>query len=117
MVCTAAVAAGLGTLLGAKAMSIQEAATVDQRKALRKIKLVSPVTDEARNVLVSGILGGTVPGLSGAYLQFAKDVRIYGLWEALLYAENYEAEGAYAPGTTLKAFQAVAKQLLKRKPR
>jgi hypothetical protein len=98
-------------------MSIQEAATEDQKKVLRRTNLVSPVTDVARNVLVSGILGGTVPGLSGEYLQFAKDVRIYGLWEALLYAENYEAEGAYAPGTALKAFQAAVKKLLKRKAR
>ena len=39
----------------------------------------------------------------GADVQFIQDVRIYGLYEALLFAEGYEDEGYFAKGTAAKA--------------
>ena len=45
----------------------------------------------------------------GAYMQFHQDVGMYGLWEALLYAESYEANGDYALGTTHDALDAYFK--------
>lgn len=72
------------------------------KNKLRKIKLVSPVTDEVRTILKSGIVGS---GISGAYIQFGADVQMYNLWEALLYAEGYEPE-YYKPGTAQRALDA-----------
>lgn len=80
------------------------------KSKLRKIKLVSPVTDAARNTLVKGCLGD---GLNGAYVQFGKDVPTYGLWEGLLYAHGYEQDGHYAEGTTQKALDAAIQALRK----
>lgn len=37
-------------------------------------------------------------------VQFHNDCRIYSVWEALLYVENYEADGYYVKGTAIKAF-------------
>jgi hypothetical protein len=35
----------------------------------------------------------------GAYIQFLRDVVLYGLWSALLSAKNYEGDGCYEEGT------------------
>lgn len=79
--------------------------TDKQKKALRKTKMVSRVTDEARYVLSGGCLE------QGAYMQFGADVNLYGLWEALLYAETYEDKGAYKKGTVKEALQAALAKL------
>lgn len=42
----------------------------------------------------------------GAYMQFHQDVTVYGLWEALLYAEGYEGKGDYTSGTVHAALDA-----------
>ena len=39
-------------------------------------------------------------------VQFHNDCNIYNVWEALLYVESYEAQGFYAKGTALKAWEA-----------
>jgi hypothetical protein len=80
------------------------------KKKLRKIKLASPVTDAARNTLVQGI---AKPGLSGAYIQFGRDVQVYGLWEALLYAHGYEESGEFKAGSAQKALNAALAELNK----
>lgn len=68
-------------------------ATEAQKKALRKIRTInSPVTEAARNTLVQGCLD------QGYYIQFARDIPVYGLWEALLLAEDH-----FAPGAAQKA--------------
>jgi hypothetical protein len=73
----------------------------EQKKALRRIKKIDhPAVETARNALVCGCID------QGAYIQFAKDVTLYGLYEALLYAQNYEERGCYAKGTTTKATNA-----------
>ena len=36
---------------------------------------------------------------TGAAVQFQSDVRVYNLWEALLFVEGYEADGYFSPGT------------------
>jgi len=45
----------------------------------------------------------------GAYIQFNQDVGLYGLWEALLYAEGYEDQGHYELGTVHDAMDAYFK--------
>jgi hypothetical protein len=46
----------------------------------------------------------------GAYMQFHQDVRMYGLWEALLYAEGYECpNGDFKEGTVHNAMDAYFK--------
>jgi hypothetical protein len=45
----------------------------------------------------------------GAYIQFNQDVGLYGLWEALLYAEGYENQGDYELGTVHNAMDAFFK--------
>ena len=74
-------------------------ATNDQKKALRRHKKIHGI-DDVRHTLVKGCIDRE------AYMQFPYDVRVYGLWEALLYAESYETEGKYAPGTAQKALDA-----------
>jgi hypothetical protein len=64
---------------------------------MRKVKTV-PACIKAT------ILKGCVN--QGAYIQFVQDVGMYGLWEALLYAESYEANGDYAQGTVHDAMDA-----------
>lgn len=72
--------------------------TEEQKKQLRKVKGVTgPLQDIARNTLVQGCLE------QGAYIQFGADLRIYNLWEALLYAHGYEERGMYRAGTAQKA--------------
>lgn len=82
--------------------------TEEQKKVLRKVKGVAGnLQDVARNVLVQGCID------QGAYIQFGQDMRLYNLCEALLYAESYEKQGMYAPGTTQKAIDAVFEATLK----
>lgn len=70
---------------------IKEIVSEEQRKLLRKIK--TPPMD-TKNLVYAGCLAG--PMMAS---QFNEDCRIYGLWEALLYVEGYEANGYYKEGT------------------
>lgn len=72
-------------------MKIKEIVTDEQRKQLRKIK--TPPSD-TKNLVYVGCLAG--PMMAS---QFNEDCRVYGLWEALLYVEGYEAQGQYKAGT------------------
>ena len=74
-------------------------ATNDQKKALRRHKTIHGI-DDVRHTLVKGCKD------QASYIQFGYDVQVYGLWEALLYAKNYEDQGAYAEGTAQKALEA-----------
>ena len=77
----------------------------EQRAALRKIKVINhSVVEAARNALVTGCLE------QGYYIQFAQDIRTYGLWEALLYAEGYEGKG-FSEGSAQRALNAALKQM------
>jgi len=80
----------------------------EHKKQLRKIK-AGPLYDTARNLLNCGIVSG--PGLSEAYIQFDKDVKLYGLYEALLYAEGYEQQGHFVEGTVSKICEALTKKM------
>jgi hypothetical protein len=42
-------------------------------------------------------------------MQFHQDVGMYGLWEALLYAQDYEGKGDYTEGTVHNAMDAYFK--------
>jgi hypothetical protein len=81
--------------------------TDEQKKALRKIRTINSQTVEAvRNSLSNGCIE------KGAYMQFATDVTVYGLWSALLSAHNYEDRyKAYAPGTVEKALQIALRRI------
>lgn len=70
---------------------IKDIVTEAQRKQLRKIK--TPPSD-TKNLVYMGCLAGPMMAL-----QFNEDCRVYGLWEALLYVEGYEANGHYKEGT------------------
>jgi hypothetical protein len=75
-------------------------ASNEHKVKLRKIKtLNNPIVDEVRAILKSGICTSSI---SGAYIQFESDLRIYGLWEALLYVWSYEPK-YYNAGTAQKA--------------
>jgi len=76
----------------------------EMKKALRKVKS-GRIFDLARNTLVKGCIS------QGAYIQFGIDVPLYGLWSALLSAESYERDGAFAPGTVQKTLDAVIKKV------
>lgn len=78
-------------------------ATAEQKKALRKIR-GGAVAEVARNTLVKGCIKQV------AYIQFWADVQMYGLWEALLYAEGYERKGDFAEGTVESTFQAALRK-------
>jgi len=83
-------------------------ATREQKKTLRRITSISPITSDVVNIVADGCKKEH----EGAYLQFIKDVLVYGLWEALLFVELYEKDGVirtnyYDPGTAYKAFTAI----------
>lgn len=80
----------------------------EHKKQLRKVKS-GPLYDTARNLLNTGIVPGS--GLSGAYIQFDKDVKLYGLYEALLYAEGYETQGHFVESTVSKICEALTKEM------
>lgn len=67
----------------------------EQKKILRKIKVVS-------SGVKAIVYGGNLAGLA-ATIQFNSDVRLYGMYEALLYVEGYEEQGMYQKGTADKA--------------
>lgn len=79
-------------------MSIRETTTNEQKKLLRKIRTVSPAVKAA-------VYGGNIGG-PGPTIQFNSDVRLYSLWEALLYVEGYESDGHYSEGTASRAVNA-----------
>ena len=62
---------------------------------LRKLK---QLPEQAKAIVYARNQGG--PGLA---MQLDTDVRLYGVWEALLYIEGYEAQGYYTPGTAIAA--------------
>jgi len=80
----------------------------ENKKQLRKTKS-GDLYDTARNLLNAGIVPSN--GLSGAYIQFDKDVKLYGLYEALLYAESYEKQGHFVEGTVSKICEALTKEM------
>lgn len=73
-------------------------ATPEQKRILRKTKRLP---GRVKAIVYGGNLGG--PALA---MQFNRDISLYGLWEALLYLEGYEAEGKVMKGTTERALEA-----------
>lgn len=69
--------------------------TPEQKRQLRKIKTVS-------SAVKAIVYGGNKDGMPMS-VQFNRDVVLYGMYEALLYVEGYEAEGKYEAGTADKA--------------
>ena len=72
--------------------------TEEVKKRYRKIHTCP---DSCKAVLYSGSLQGI-----GVIQQFYRDLKTYGLWEALLYAEGYEDEAYYKKGTAQAALDA-----------
>ena len=72
----------------------------EQKKALRKLK-TGEVEERIRNLLLSKHTNEAV------IRQFDSDVRLYNLYEAILYTETYEAQGYYLPGTTDKIIEII----------
>ncbi len=70
----------------------------EEKKFLRKIRKVPEAVKAA-------IYGGNL-GAADMAMQFHDDVRVYGLYEALLYVERYEQQGKYKPGTAVAALNA-----------
>lgn len=77
------------------------------KNALRRVKRADhPAAEAARHSLVKACR------VQGAYIQFGSDLRVYGLWEALLYAKNYEDNGDHADGAARKALAAAIDALV-----
>lgn len=79
-------------------MSNQLVISQKQKQKLRKLKTV---TSAVKAVVYGGNLAG--PAMAS---QFNSDVRLYGMYEALLYVHNYEKENHYKPGTASEAINA-----------
>lgn len=94
------------------AESIRNLVTNEQKlalKAIKNIKTPDMLVEKTRNVLSVGCLE------QSAYVQFGSDVPVYGLWEALLYAELYEhRDHAYVPGTVERACKAAVGEMSER---
>jgi hypothetical protein len=73
-------------------------ATPELKTKLRKTKTLP---SKIKAIIYAGNKSG--PALA---VQFNADVQTYGLWEALLYAEGYERDGFYVPGTAQTALDA-----------
>lgn len=84
-------------------MSIRKTAEPAVVAELRRIKTL-PLSVKA--IVYGGNLGGP-----DAAVQFNRDLRLYGLWEALLYVEGYEEDGVYTKGTAQSALWAITSAL------
>lgn len=80
----------------------------ENKQKLRKTKS-GKLYDTARNLLNCGIISSG--GIHGPYIQFDKDVKLYGLYEALLYAEQYENQGYFVEGTVSKICETLTKEM------
>ena len=76
-------------------------ATDEQRKYLRRVKS-GKLVETARNSLVCDCVE------QGQYIQFATDVVVYGLWEALLLSYSSEPNG-FLEGASQRALDKVIK--------
>jgi len=72
-------------------------ATNETKMKLRKVKTLP---GKVKAVVYGGVLPAGGPAVA---IQFSRDIAVYGLWEALLYVQNYERDGFYAPGTAQAA--------------
>ena len=88
--------------------SLRELVPGGSQRLMRRFRTDQPPSSPggaARVALSAGVID------QGAYIQFETDLHLYGLWEALLYAENYEHKGMYQPGTAANAAKAAMARL------
>ncbi len=77
-------------------MSSLQSLTDEATKAkLRKLRVMP---SKAKASLYQDNLGGAAMAM-----QLATDCQVYGVWEALLYVEGYEASGHYRQGAAHRA--------------
>jgi hypothetical protein len=77
---------------------LREMATEQEKARLRKSRVLS---SKAKVSLYKDADPGRCPGIT---IQLGEDVRVYGVWEALLFVEEYEETRHYAPGAAMRAF-------------
>lgn len=84
-------------------MDIRDLITPEEKKILRRIRKPQDLPDSVK----AAVYGGNLNGVPAA-TQFNKDLVLYGLWEALLYVQSYEAKeySYYKPGTAENAVRA-----------
>jgi len=70
--------------------------TFEQKAQLKKVKTPHSKVKEA---VYAGCQN------PGASMQFGEDLKLYGLYEAILYVEGYERDGYYTVGTAQKAME------------
>ncbi len=77
--------------------------TDDATKA--KLRTLRAMPSKAKASLYSDNRGGCEVAM-----QLAIDCQLYGVWEALLYVESYEASGHYATGAAERALATLVKK-------
>lgn len=82
--------------------------TLGRKKLVRRMKK-GPLVDNCRNMLNCGIV--QTGGLHGPYMQFGRDLLLYGLYEALLYAEQYEHQGYFKEDTVSSIVEYITNNL------
>jgi len=81
-------------------MSKLDNVSTEQKAKLRQVRDFNKKgMDQVRWALQNGLIE------QGAYIQFSSDLALYGLWEALLMAANYERDGYYRRGTAAEALE------------
>jgi hypothetical protein len=65
-----------------------------------KYRKVKTVPAQVKAAVYGGANPAHCPSIT---VQFQSDVNVYGLYEALLFVEGYEADGCFAKGTAVAA--------------
>jgi hypothetical protein len=74
-------------------------ATTDEKAKFRKVKVMP---SKVKASLYHDANAEHCPAIT---MQLGSDIATYGIYEALLYVENYEADGYYLEGAALRAFK------------
>lgn len=83
--------------------NIATIATEAQKAKLRKVKTMPSLVKAS---LYNDAIKAHCPAIT---MQLGSDLQTYGLWEALLYVESYEADGYYHEGAAERALKLAIK--------
>lgn len=90
--------------MGKETSTVRHLASFLPKGRLDEIRRVNTITPKMHTVLKRGTIGMHAVGVID---QFIRDLRLYNVYEALLYVEGYEEQGFYKRGTAVEVFKLV----------
>lgn len=90
--------------MGKETSTVRELASLLPKERLNEIRKVNTITEKMRTIIKRG---ASSPDNIVLIDQFIRDLRLYNVYEALLYVEGYEEQGLYTRGTAVEVFKLV----------